>query len=154
MRDIRNDLRERLASLDGQQYEVLAQYQEDKRRIDAEREAAVLRIERERAALKQMLDIEERRAQATPLASAAPPVAPLADFLITNISQIGPMGKEELRAVVEQAGYDSGRALHTTLMNITKAGRLCHAADGRYALPATDPVLFTSKDWEGASMKN
>lgn len=137
MRDIRNDLRERLASLEAQQYEVMADYKETRDRLDANYKDAIAAIDGERAAIKQLLRIEESRASALPFAiGPSSPTVPLQDFLIAKAqSTTGPLSKDELRAAAEEAGYADGRAFHTTLMNITKGGRLHQLKDGRYVIP-------------------
>ncbi|WP_457796064.1 hypothetical protein [Methylocystis sp. S23] len=134
MRDIRNDLRERLAALDGAELDQMMSYQAERERLDSAHNSALRSIAAERAALKQLLSIEDHRASALPLFTArSAPTIPLGDFLVAKVRTCGALEKEELRAAAEEAGYRDGRAFHTTLMNITKGGRLQQYPDGRYA---------------------
>jgi hypothetical protein len=71
MRDIRNDLRERLAVLDGRQGDVLASYMEAREKLDNDHKEAIGVIEGERAALKQLLAMEDRRALESPAPGGA-----------------------------------------------------------------------------------
>jgi hypothetical protein len=136
LRDIRNDLRERLARLDGAQGDVIATYEEERQRIDDARRKAIEKIESERAAIKKLLEIEEARASALPsFTSRSEPTVPLADFLLVKVRTSGRISKDELRAAAEEAGYMDKRAFHTTLMNITNGRRLHQNADGSYVLP-------------------
>lgn len=148
MRDIRNDLRERLAAIDGRQCDEMIQYQDERERLDAAHQNSIALLERERAAVKQLLEIEERRELS--LSSRqnnerSPPAIPLMDFLVAKVQSFGPFGKDELRAAATEAGYldeATGRTFHVTLMNITKGGRLRQLPDGRYAMPDTALSLF------------
>jgi hypothetical protein len=101
-------------------------------------------LERERAALKELLALESQREDVTSEEGAASYIqrtrlrAPLADFLIARVLTHGPLDKEGLRAEAELAGYlDDGnaRAFHATLLNITKHRKLKQLPDGRYAAP-------------------
>jgi hypothetical protein len=150
LRDIRGDLRERLAALDGAQCDAIAEFQEAAERLHSSHREKIEKIEGERAAIKQLLEIEERRALALPSLSKTPPLVALQDFLISKIAMYGPLNKDELRAAAEEAGYEGGRTLHTTLMNITKGGRLHQHRDGRYAIPSLDrEPLFNLEEKEG-----
>lgn len=146
MRDIRNDLRERLADLDRKQAHQTKTYQAEILRIEEEHRAAIKEIETERAALKQLLAIEDHRsATSHNFTMCLDPRIPLAEFLIAKVSTCGRMGKEALRSAAEEAGYVDGRTFHTTLMNITKGRRLHQNADGSYVLPPLgDGALFES----------
>jgi GAF domain-containing protein len=151
LRDIRNDLRERLAALDGAELDQMMTYQAERERLDAAHNNALRSIAAERAALKQLLSIEDHRASALPPFTArSAPTIPLGDFLIAKVRACGALEKEELRAAAEEAGYRDGRAFHTTLMNITKGGKLQQYSDGRYAPTALD--IFGPPLVEGGEM--
>jgi hypothetical protein len=153
MRDIRHDLRERLASIGGRYADELSQYDEKREALEREHRTAIVGLERERIAVEQLLAIEEERhgipADAVEAGKTAR-LVPLAEFLITKVYTHGPMEKDQLREEANLAGYfaeGNGRKFHTTLMNITKCGRLVHRPDGRYAFPARHPAtLFGSDD--------
>jgi hypothetical protein len=148
MRDIRNDLRERLASVASRYADEMVRYDEEIQRLHSSHRKALDSLDRERAALQQMLALEESREDA-PFSIQANPAVPfrvaLADFIITKIHAYGPLSKDQLRQEAESAGYFDemdGRTFHTTLMNITKGGKLQRLADGRYAHPRPANTLF------------
>lgn len=147
VRDIRNDLRERLADLDRKQAQQTSHYQSEILRIEDEHRSAIKAIEMERAALKQLLSIEDQRsATSTNFTMRSDPSIPLAEFLIAKVRMCGQMEKEELRAAADEAGYTDGRTFHATLMNITKGGRLQQFKDGRYSIPSiNDQTLFDGR---------
>lgn len=154
MRDIRNDLHERLAALQSQQYEEISSYHEKFDLLQSEHRRVIAAIESERAAIKQLLLIEERRALAAPaIQSDTSPLVPLSDFIIAKIQTTGPLEREELRSAAEEAGYKDGRTFHTTLMNITKGRRLQQMADGRYAIPSLDDEPFFQLDRKDHAMR-
>jgi hypothetical protein len=141
MRDIRNDLRERLAELDGRKGDELATYADECRRLQQAHMEKMGAIDRERDALKKLLEIEDRRALAMPaLKFGSAPKVPLADFLIAKVQTSAPIEKDALREAADEAGYTDHRAFHTTLLNITRKGRLSQDSSGRY-LPATTEAL-------------
>jgi hypothetical protein len=142
MRDIRQDLRERLAQIDARSADWFGEYDRKLEALSREHREMVSSLDREREAVKQMLDIEEAR-QGVPAglieSRKTARLVALPDFIITSVRAHGPIDKDQLRSVIEAAGYfaeGNGRMFHTTLMNITKAGRLSLLADGRYALPS------------------
>ena len=148
MRDIRNDLRERLANVNGRYADEMVKYDDEIQRLHESHREVLDSLDRERAALQQMLELEESR-EGAPLSISADPPKPfrvsLADFLITKIYAHGPLSKDEIREQADRAGYFDeldGRTFHTTLMNITKGGKLQRLADGRYAHPRPTGSLF------------
>ena len=156
MRDIRNDLRERLAVIDGMQADEASRYFDERMRIDNDHARALEAFEKERAVIKQLLAIEERRGSLPTIPTSFK--SPLQDFLITNIKMFGPMNKSELRAAVETAGYfeddeANGRTFHTTLMNITKGGRLQQLPDGRYAVPDLEGLFSEDGETKEGEMR-
>jgi hypothetical protein len=155
MRDIRDDLRERLAAnqaalnaaTEDHENQVLALQADYRQKTDA--------LERERQAVLQMLKFEEARASPTEQGGSRPPALPLAEFIIAKIYGTGAMTKEQIREQIDRAGYlegeATGRTFHLTLMNISGAGgRIRRLSDGRYAVPSTLPqkTLFGSTKGE------
>jgi hypothetical protein len=141
MRDIRHDLRERLAALNGRYVDEMVQYDQKREALEEGHRTAITTLERERLAVEQLLAIEEERQGIAPAAAEARKTArlvPLADFLIAKAYTHGPIDKDQLREEANLAGYfaeGNGRTFHATLMNVTKCGRLVHRPDGRYAVP-------------------
>lgn len=160
MRDIRNDLRERLASIDARYADEMARYDEQRLLLELSHKQAITDLERERAAVQQMLSFEDRREGNQPdtTEQAAAQLVPLVDFLITKLHTHGPLDKDELKAEASAAGYfaeGNGRTLHTTLMNITKNGRIARLSDGRYAFPSpsSGPLFGMDAEPEEGEMR-
>jgi hypothetical protein len=141
MRDIRNDLRERIAAVSSRYAEAMGDYEQQRDALEGGHRKLIAELDRERAALQQMLTIEEQRDGLPTTGTKRPArLVSLADFMVTKIHAHGPLDKDQLRAEADLAGYFSdgegdGRTFHTTLMNITKGGRLIRLPDGRYAFP-------------------
>lgn len=69
------------------------------------------------------------------------PQAPLADFLVRKLNEVGAMSRDDLRRLSLQEGYfadadTADRGVHTTLINIVKAGLIRQLPNGNFA-PAT-----------------
>jgi hypothetical protein len=129
LRDIRDDLRMRLLL-------VSQKIEAENVRFEAQQQALVhafkgkieaLKVEA--AGLNRLLEVENQRLgeQATSAAAATKPSLP--DFMSTVLHERGPKSKEELREMAQQAGYfansdGGGRAIHATLVNMMRAGRV------------------------------
>lgn len=141
MRDIRQDLAERLAEIAGRYHEVMSAYDEEREALDRKRATDIAALDRERDAVRQLLAIEQRREGIPPIAVDARSLVPLTDFLMAKVQAYGPIDKEALRQEARTAGYfdeGNGRAFHTTLLNITKHGKLIQLPDGKYRSPHAD----------------
>ena len=73
--------------------------------------------------------------------AAAQPQAPLADFLIRKLNEVGAMSRDDLRRLSLQEGYfadadTADRGVHAALINIVKAGLIRQLPNGNFA-PAT-----------------
>jgi hypothetical protein len=73
--------------------------------------------------------------------AASQPQAPLADFLIRKLNEVGAMSRDDLRRLSLQEGYfadadTADRGVHTALINIVKAGLIRQLPNGNFA-PAT-----------------
>lgn len=69
------------------------------------------------------------------------PQQPLADFLIRKLNEAGAMSRDDLRRFALQEGYfadadTADRGVHTTLINVVKAGLIRQLPNGNFA-PAT-----------------
>ena len=160
MRDIRDDLRDRIAGVEGRYAELNAKYDEQRQRLQEQFRSELALLDQEKDALTKLIMIEsERVGQPAPPPQAAKYKLPLADFFITKIHAIGPLSKEELREHADLAGYFEGkdgvgRIVHTTLMNVTSAGKLKKLPDDRYAFPQADgPSLFAAHEPEDGAMQ-
>ena len=147
MRDIRNDLRERLASVLARYSDEITDYSRKCEALEAGHKKTLTALAAERTALEQLLAVEdERRGISMPtLAQKIATLVPLKDFLVTKVQAHGPMEKDQLRAEAKLAGYladGSGRTFHITLMNVTKRGPLMQLPDGRYAALNRERAMF------------
>src|ERR1700730_10816095 len=151
MRDIRKDLRERLASAIGRYAEEITEYNRKLTDLEKSHQETLTALARERDALEQLLAIEDARAGigAPTLAQKLAPLVLLSDFLVAKVQAHGPIEKDDLRAEASLAGYladGNGRAFHITLMNIAKCGRFLHLPDGRYGFPEHCPTTLLGSD--------
>jgi len=69
------------------------------------------------------------------------PPQPLADFLVRKLNEAGAMSRDDLRRFAMQEAYfadaeSADRGVHTTLINIVKAGLIRQLPNGNFA-PAT-----------------
>jgi hypothetical protein len=159
MRDIRQDLRERLAGITARYYEELYEYDLKREALEERRRTIIEALDQERVAVEQLLKVEEERHGASPSEVEARKTArliPLATFIETKVHAHGPMDKDQLRAEAHLAGYfldGNGRSFHATLMNIAKSGRVVQLSDGRYAFPERAAVSLDEDDSEEAECR-
>ena len=76
-----------------------------------------------------------------PAPSSIQPELPLADFLVRKLNEVGAMSRDDLRRLSLQEGYfadadTADRGVHTTLLNVVKAGLIRQLPNGNFA-PAT-----------------
>lgn len=124
MRDIRDDIRERLAAVEHKRQDFLA---------------ALKAQDDIKAALEKLLELEEARTRSGTVVNGnnheKTPTIPVADFLVGLLRE-RPRTKEELSELAARAGYypDAeavGRAIHMTIVNMERSGRI-HEVRGRY----------------------
>jgi hypothetical protein len=140
MRDIRDDLSERLRFLNARYADAVGAFMERMDELRRKHKAEIDAIVREREAVEALFSIEQGRLGDDPASQAkARRLMPLSDFLITTLCARGPMDKDALRAEVAAVGYftdgANGRTFHTTLMNLVKHGKL-YPSGNTYAAPA------------------
>jgi hypothetical protein len=160
MRDIRSDLKERMAGVASRYADAMVDYERQRDDLEKNHTMTIAALDRERAALEQLLAFEDQRdGVGSSEIKRTARLVPLADFMITKVHAHGPMEKDQLRSEASLAGYfadGNGRTFHLTLMNITNAGRLVRLPDGRYAFPerGSSASLFGMDQSEGGeSMK-
>jgi hypothetical protein len=156
MRDIRHDLRERLANISARYLDEMYEYDQKREALEEGHRTTIEGLDRERTAVEQLLKVEEERHGASPGEVEARKTArlvPLATFIETKVHAHGPMDKDQLRAEANLAGYfidGNGRTFHATLMNIAKCGRVLQLPDGRYAFPER-PARALDEDHDPAT---
>jgi hypothetical protein len=156
VRDIREDLRERLAAIQSAYNKTVAEHDAEMVTLQTSFRHKADALERERIAVLQLLKIEEERPESEKderggIPKVRQPTFPMAEFIITKLHAHGPMTKEEIRTQVDLAGYldgeATGRTFHLTLMNISSGGgRVGRLPDGRYAFQpkGSQATLFAS----------
>lgn len=141
LRDIREDLRERLALAKKRANEIDSKFEADLEAVKVRYKIERVEAEAEFRSLRTLLFAEERRHGASVQQPTAElPPLPLADFLEDLIRIKSPRTKNEFREEAITAGYfpdgeNTGRMIHMTLLNITRSGRIRDMGDGTYGLP-------------------
>jgi hypothetical protein len=144
MRDIRNDLQERVRLIEDQISSSYAQFEKMIEQLQSEREARVSELKAELSALGKLMEVEHRRmANVLPLQAPAATEVSLADFILQRLSENGPMSKDGLvDLTLKERLFDDGesadRAVHTTLVNIIRSEHLRQLHDGTF-VPNTVP---------------
>lgn len=102
-----------------------------------------------------MLDLEEGLAARGVSGNGGPqltvsmpePKVPLGDFLCMEMAEKGAKTKDQLRALAQAAHYftkgeSGGRAIHATLVNLMKKGRVGEISEGLYGVPVPEKESF------------
>lgn len=161
MRDILDDLAERLQEAERRFLEIRDAHDHERHRIEAAFQRDVAAFEKERSALASLLEIEAARKGVSVRRIEKPKPAyrlPLPDFFVTAVHKRGRATKDDLREAAEEQGYfdngeSGGRQTHTTLMNLANAGKLLRLEDGSYSLPTPAHNLFGLGRSKEAEMK-
>ena len=143
MRDIRADLRDRIAALGGRESEIAREHNRRMRELELWWENEIKIVQDERSAAQAMLAIEMRRHGE--IEKIGLPQVPLQDFIIQETAKRGIASKEDLRLAATQANYfpdgeTGGRQIHTTVLNLVRANRLMEVQEGRFGVPGADIV--------------
>ena len=144
MRDIREDLFERMEAATSEMATARTRYEEERREIEQRFQKLFEDIGNRQRALAVLLD-EEARAHGS-YAKPLPPLRemrlPLADFIMNGLNATGSMTKEDVKDLVERAGYGGGdgvgRMVHTTLLKPQECGQT--SADGGWPIRNSTPV--------------
>jgi hypothetical protein len=147
MRDIRNDLQERVRLIEDQISSSYAQFEKMIEQLQSEREARVSELKAELSALGKLMEVEHRRmANVLPLQAPAATEVSLADFILQRLSENGPMSKDGLvDLTLKERLFDDGesadRAVHTTLVNIIRSEHLRQLHDGTFVPNTVPPAI-------------
>jgi hypothetical protein len=166
MRDIRGDLQDRAALLEEQINAHEAQFDKLIDQLKREHDSRLEDLKTELEAVNRLLELELRRTDTAPAAQRGSlretpahavhqpqqhaahqphpqhqPPQPLADFLVRKLNEAGAMSRDDLRRFAMQEAYfadadSADRGVHTTLINIVKAGLIRQLPNGNFA-PAT-----------------
>jgi hypothetical protein len=148
MRDIRNDLQDRVKFIEEQINAASAQFEKMIEQLQSERDGRVTELKAELAAIGKLLEAEQRRLngpQLRPITPQAPQLS-LADFLVRKLSETGPLSKDDLRNLAMKEGYfadteSAARAMHATLMDILRSERIRQLPDGAFAPPTLTQAI-------------
>ncbi len=142
MRDIRDDLRERLKILDVRLAEETERYSAVRRELEADHMHKLEVIKAQSDAIITLLNAENESNgfPIEPVQSLPGMRLPLKDYFLTLTYTRGPLTKDDLRDAANRAGYfdddaSAGRVTHATIMNLVSSGRLVRLSDGGYAKP-------------------
>jgi hypothetical protein len=141
MRDIRGDLQERANWLEEQINAAQGQFEKYLEQLKDEHDARLKDLKSELEAVNALLGIEHRRHGSSPAQAQTQrpkPHAPLADFLIRKLGELGPKSKEELHRMALQEGYfadseGAERGVQNVLMHVVKAGHVRQLPNGDFA---------------------
>jgi hypothetical protein len=159
MRDIRNDLAERITHLNDQIGAADRELKLKLNRLKQEHEGKISYLKADFDAVKTVLELEQRRLQdGQPVArsNGAPAQmterdqtqerARFLDILIRKLSDDGPASSSDLREWAIQGGYlddskTSGAALYSVLIETAKAGLIRQLPDGKFAAPSITELI-------------
>jgi hypothetical protein len=154
MRDIRNDLQDRVKFIEEQINAASVHFEKMIEQLQGERDGRVTELKAELLAIGKLLEAEQRRmsgAQLRPVAPQPPqlsqaPQLSLADFLVRKLSETGPLSKDDLRSLAVKEGYfadteSAARAMHATLMDILRSERIRQLPDGAFAPPTLTQAI-------------
>jgi hypothetical protein len=156
VRDIRDELRERLRIVELREAEEQERYSLARRELDSAHASTVATLHEQRKALLTIIDAENENGglPATPARSLPVMRLPLMDYFMTIIGTSGPQTKEGLKDAARRAGYfddaaSAGRITHATVINMVSAGKVIRRADDRFGLSEDfSPQLFEANSHE------
>jgi hypothetical protein len=140
MRDIRGDLQQRVDFVEQQISAAHAQFQQLVERLQSERDATVAELNKDLAALGNVMEAELRLASGSPRVAApsAQAQTPLADFFVRKLTEVGPTSKDNLIKTAVKEGYfpnpeSAGMSVNATLTNLVRSNRIRQLPDGLFA---------------------
>lgn len=148
MRDIQNDLQERVRLWEERIKAAHAHCEEKIKQLQNERDATVANLKSTIAMAAKLLEFEQQEMGNVPQ-GVTPPASPqlsLADFLERKLIEIGPLSKDDLRNLATKGGYfpdteSAAQTVDATLTNIVGQRRICPLPDGTFALPMLSPAV-------------
>lgn len=139
MTDFLSQLVERLVSARAQSTAVKAEYDAERAALESRYRSKLSLADDEQRAIETLIRIEETLSGRKATPDVASVRLPLAEFFLTALHANGPLSKEDLRTQAERASYfdgdSGGRATHTTLLNLCRAGRIKELSGGVYVFP-------------------
>lgn len=138
MRDIREDLQERANMIEQQINAAQDQFEKLIEQLKREKDSRLGDINAELDAVNGVMKIEHRRLRSATSVPKSQPQQPLADFLVGQLSEVGPMSSEDLCRLAVHEGYfadgDSAQAdVHAMLMHVVKAGQIQQLPNASFA---------------------
>ena len=136
MRDIRDDLRERINSLDEERVDLLADIEHLQERIEA--------ICARRGAIQLLLDDENARMRTKN--GEVEKTGALKKFLLNLLEDREHWTVDEIKEGIEKQGFEFkspsiGRSIHFTLVNLKRSGLVESLSDGSWVIKGEEPYL-------------
>jgi hypothetical protein len=135
MRDIRSDLRERVALMERRIKAGHAHYEDKIKQLQNERDAVVANLKSSIAMLAKLIELEQAEMGAASVVSPTASQPSLVEFLERKLIEIGPLSKDDLCNMAMKEGYFPAQDVQATLMRIVEEKRICPLPDGTFALP-------------------
>ena len=116
-----------------------AQFEKMLEQLQNERDGKVSELKSEFAALGKLMEVDRRMANVLPLAVQGPaPQLSLADFIMHNLNDIGPMSKDDIENMASKEGYFSDaesadRGVHAALVSLHRNEHIRQLQDGTFA---------------------
>src|SRR5512145_65704 len=120
MRDIRSDLQERKALIDGEIRAAYAHFEQTLQQLQSERDARISDLKAGLAMIAKFMDFEGRFLGTVSSPSPSPPLVALADLFMRKLNETGQMSRQELVDLALKEGFFS---------------------EAEYAIPGVHPMI-------------
>jgi hypothetical protein len=146
MRDIRSDLQERKALIDGEIRAAYAHFEQTIQQLQSERDARIADLKAGLAMIAKFMEFEGRfLGNVSPPSSSSPLVA-LADLFMRKLNETGQMSRQELIELAIKEGFFSDAeyatsGVHPMLVNLLRSELICELPDGSLALPTLSQAM-------------
>ena len=152
MRDIRSDLQERAALIDGEIRAAYAHFEKTVQQLQSERDARISDLKSGLAMIAKFMEFEERYlGNASPVVPASPlvptsPLVALADRFMRKLSETGPMSREELVNMAVKEGFfpdaeSAVQGVHPMLVSLLRSELIRELPDGKFAPPTMSQAI-------------
>jgi hypothetical protein len=146
MRDIRGDLQERAALIDGEIRAAYAHFEKTVQQLQSERDARISDLKSGLAMIAKFMEFEERCLDhSSPMVPASPLVA-LADCFMRKLAGVGQMSREELVNMAVEDGLfpdaeSAVHGVHPMLASLLQSELIRELPNGTYAPPTMSQAI-------------
>jgi hypothetical protein len=146
MRDIRSDLQERKALIDGEIRAAYAHFEQTLRQLQSERDARIADLKAGLAMIAKFMELEGRFLGDVSPPSPSSPLVALADLFMRELNKTGQMSRQELIDLALKEGFfpDAEYAIpgiHPMIVNLLRSELICELPDGSFALPTQSHAM-------------